>query len=76
MAWTKIGNIKGPAGSTGPQGPQGPQGPEASTADVFLAAHPVGALYMESRGKNPGSTYGGTWAMRDSQNGFIWERTA
>ena len=53
MAWTKIGNIKGPAGSTGPQGPPGP---EASTANVFLAAHPVGALYMESRGKNPGST--------------------
>lgn len=23
-----------------------------------------------------GATYGGTWAMRDSQNGFIWERTA
>jgi hypothetical protein len=43
---------------------------------VFLAAHPVGSLYMESQGKNPGATYGGTWAMRDSQNGFIWERTA
>lgn len=76
MAWTKIGNIKGPTGSTGPRGPQGPQGPEASTAKVFLAAHPVGSLYMESQGKNPGDTYGGTWVMRDSQNGFIWERTA
>jgi len=25
---------------------------------------------MESKGKNPGATYGGTWVMRDSQNGF------
>ena len=73
MAWTKIGNIKGPAGTPGPQGPAGP---EASTDNVVLAAHPVGALYMESRGKTPGATYGGTRAMRDSQNGFIWERTA
>lgn len=24
----------------------------------------------------PGATYGGTWVMRPSQNGFIWERTA
>lgn len=23
-----------------------------------------------------GATYGGTWVMRDSQNGFIWERMA
>ena len=53
MAWIKLGNIKGPAGETGPQGPA------ASTAQTFLAAHPVGSLYMESKGKNPGATYGG-----------------
>lgn len=70
MAWIKLGNLKGPVGETGPQGPA------ASTAQTFLAAHPVGSLYMESKGKNPGATYGGTWSMRDSQNGFIWERTA
>ena len=70
MAWIKLGNLKGPVGETGPQGPA------ASTAQTFLAAHPVGSLYMESKGKNPGATFGGTWFMRDSQNGFIWERTA
>lgn len=79
MAWTNIGSLKGPKGEKGDKGPAGetgPQGPAASTAQTFLAAHPVGSLYMESKGKNPGATYGGTWVMRDSQNGFIWERTA
>ena len=70
MAWTKIGNLRGPTGATGPQGPA------ATTAQAFLAANPVGSLYMETKGKNPGAAYGGTWVMRDSQNGFIWERTA
>ena len=45
-------------------------------ASAFLAAHPVGSLYMETRGANPGAAHGGTWVMRDSVNGFIWERTA
>lgn len=54
----------------------GPQGPAATTQQVFLAAHPVGSLYMETRGVNPAGAYGGAWEMRDSQNGFIWERTA
>ena len=44
MAWIKLGNLKGPVGETGPQGPA------ASTAQTFLAAHPVGSLYMESKG--------------------------
>lgn len=70
MPWQKIGNIRGPAGATGAQGPA------ATTTQSFLAAHPVGSLYMETRGTYPGGTYGGTWEMRDSQNGFIWERTA
>ena len=70
MAWTKIGNLRGPTGATGPQGPA------ATTAQAFLAAHPVGSLYMEIKGKNPGAAYGGAWVMRPSQNGFIWERTA
>lgn len=70
MAWIKLGNLKGPTGETGPQGPP------ASTGQAFLAAHPVGSLYMETSGRNPGAIYGGTWVMRDSQNGFIWERMA
>lgn len=47
MAWIKLGNLKGPVGETGPRGPA------ASTAQTFLAAHPVGSLYMESKGKTP-----------------------
>mgnify|MGYP006939789458 FL=1 len=70
MPWMQIGNLKGPTGETGPQGPA------ATTAQSFLAAHPVGSLCMETSGTDPGGTYGGTWEMRDSQNGFIWERTA
>lgn len=66
----------GTQGPPGPQGPMGPQGPAATTQQVFLAAHPVGSLHMETRGVNPAGAYGGTWEMRDSQNGFIWERTA
>lgn len=67
---------QGPKGPAGERGPMGPQGPAATTQQVFLAAHPVGGLYMETRGVNPAGAYGGTWEMRDSQNGFIWERTA
>lgn len=67
---------QGPKGPAGERGPMGPQGPAATTQQVFLAAHPVGSLYMETRGVNPAGAYGGTWEMRDSQNGFIWERTA
>lgn len=70
---------QGPAGDRGPageRGPTGPQGPAATTQQVFLAAHPVGSLYMETMGVNPAGAYGGTWEMRDSQDGFIWERTA
>lgn len=67
MGWVKKGNLRGP---------QGEQGPKATTAESFLVAHPVGSLYMETTGVNPRAAYGGTWVMRDSQNGFIWERTA
>ncbi len=73
---------QGPAGATGERGPKGdagpagPAGPAATTQQVFLAAHPVGSLHMETRGVNPAGAYGGVWEMRDSQNGFIWERTA
>lgn len=91
MGWNSVGELRGPVGPVGPQGatgergpvgpkgdvgPAGPQGPAATTQQVFLAAHPVGSLHMETRGVNPGGAYGGTWEMRDSINGFLWERTA
>lgn len=28
MAWSTVGNIRGPKGDTGPEGPEGPRGPE------------------------------------------------
>lgn len=91
MGWNSVGELRGPVGPAGPagergpagpqgatgeRGPAGPQGPAATTRQVFLAAHPVGSLYMETRGVSPAGAYGGVWEMRDSQNGFIWERTA
>lgn len=85
MGWNSIGALRGPAGPAGERGPAGPkgdvgpagpQGPAATTRQVFLAAHPVGSLYMETRGVSPAGAYGGTWEMRDSINGFLWERTA
>lgn len=91
MGWNSVGELRGPVGPVGPAGPAGergpagpkgdvgpagPTGPAATTQQVFLAAHPVGSLYMETSGHDPGSTYGGTWEMRDSINGFLWERTA
>lgn len=60
----------------GPQGEQGPQGEPASTADVFLAAHPVGSLFIcNSSFGNPGDTYGGTWVEQPSVGPCIWLRT-
>lgn len=67
MGWVERGNLTGPAG---------PQGPEATTARAFLAAHPVGSLYQETTGVNPGRTYGGTWTMQPSVQGYLWKREA
>lgn len=67
MAWVRMGNLRGP---------QGPQGPKATTSEVFLAAHPVGSLYAETTGANPGQTYGGTWSMQPSVDGYLWKREA
>ena len=36
MAWTTVGNIRGPAGPTGPQGPEGPQGDPGPAAPAGL----------------------------------------
>lgn len=47
-----------------------------SEAASFLAAHPVGAIYLTTSPTDPGTTYGGTWAALPYLNGFAWERTA
>lgn len=60
----------------GLKGAKGDQGAQATTAQCFLAAHPVGSLYAETTGKNPGAAYGGTWSMQPSTDGYLWKREA
>lgn len=67
---------QGPKGATGPTGPTGPQGPKASTAESFLASHPVGCVFVTSSTTSPASTYGGTWARVPYMDGVAWRRTA
>lgn len=47
-----------------------------SASAVFLAAHPVGCIYETTVATNPGSTYGGTWTMVSSMDGYRFRRTA
>lgn len=48
----------------------------APSAAGFLAAHPVGCVYMTTIHINPGTLYGGTWVERPSVGAFLYERTA
>lgn len=79
--WVYIGSIKGATGATGPkgatgaQGPQGPAGTTPSTSTMFLAAHPVGAIFSTNVHTNPGSLYGGTWREIQSADSFKYIRT-
>lgn len=66
-----LGHVKGDPGPQGKEGPVGPQGPagtpgesggsDLSTADIFLAAHPIGSYFISSTNTDPGKTYGGSW---------------
>lgn len=47
----------------------------AEKVDGFLAAHPVGCVYMTTIHINPGTLYGGTWVERPSVGAFLYERT-
>lgn len=47
----------------------------APLAAGFLAAHPVGCVYMTTIHTNPGTLYGGTWVERPSTGAFLYERT-
>lgn len=48
----------------------------SASAASFLAAHPVGCVYMTTVHTNPGTLYGGTWVERPSTGAFLYERTA
>lgn len=48
----------------------------SASAAGFLAAHPVGSVYMTAIHTNPGTLYGGTWVERPSVGAFLYERTA
>lgn len=48
----------------------------STSAASFLAAHPVGCVYMTTVHANPGTLYGGTWVERPSTGAFLYERTA
>ena len=48
----------------------------SASAASFLAAHPVGCVYMTTIHTNPGTLYGGTWVERPSTGAFLYERTA
>ena len=48
----------------------------STSAASFLAAHPVGCVYMTTIHTNPGTLYGGTWVERPSVGAFLYERTA
>lgn len=79
--WVYIGSIKGAKGDkgdkgdTGTQGPQGPAGTTPSTAQMFLAAHPVGSVFESTSATSPGTTYGGTWVYCPGFEFYRWRRT-
>lgn len=62
-------NLKGERGEPGADG-------GVSDETIFLAAHPVGSIYMTTKPGDPGSTYGGTWRELPSLGPHTWERTA
>lgn len=62
-------NLKGERGEPGADG-------GVSDETIFLAAHPVGSIYMSTKPGDPGSAYGGTWRELPSLGPHTWERTA
>lgn len=62
-------NLKGERGEPGADG-------GVSDETIFLAAHPVGSIYMSTKPGDPGSAYGGTWRELPSLGPHTWERTS
>lgn len=46
-----------------------------AAAASFLAAHPVGSVYLEVTGADPSGEYGGTWEAAPGVGPFAWVRT-
>lgn len=62
-------NLKGERGEPGADG-------GVSDETIFLAAHPVGSIYMTTKPGDPGAIYGGTWRELPSLGPHTWERTS
>ena len=77
-----LGNIKGPKGDEGPQGIQGEKGdtgetgPAPGPTDLYQGAHPIGDIIHNSTGRDPSTTYGGTWERLPSAGAYTYRRTA
>lgn len=74
---SRLGGVK-PDGTTITISGDGVITAQPSEAAVsFLAAHPVGSVFMAVGGWfDPGSRYGGSWVELPSLGGFLWKRTA
>lgn len=72
---TKGGTTAAPTFALAFKNLKGATGAKASTAESFLAAHPVGSIYFTSVHTNPGTTYGGTWTELSTDIGFCYKRT-
>ena len=72
---SRLGGVK-PDGKTITVSSDGTISAQQGGAAGFLAAHPVGSIFMTTKPGNPGSTYGGTWRELPSLGPYTWERTA
>ncbi len=70
-----LGGVK-PDGKTITVSSDGTISAQQGGAAGFLAAHPVGSIYMTTKPGDPGSTYGGTWRELPSLGPYTWERTS
>ena len=50
--------------------------PVMTAEEAFLSAHPVGSVYEEVSGQDPGEAYGGTWEEAPSLGAHKWIRRA
>jgi hypothetical protein len=85
MAWTPLGNIKGPQGNTGPAGNTGPQGPQGNTGaqgpqgntGAQGANGAPGEKWFSGSGAPSGTLVGsivGDWYL-NSATGDVYEKT-
>lgn len=69
-----LGGVK-PDGKTISISPDGTLTAQSSDVEAaFLAAYPVGSVYLTTNKNNPSTKYGGTWEQLPSMGAFAWER--